>query len=167
MKSYWSRALSREVSRRRMLATSGATATAAALLAACGGGSSSGGSKSSSAANGLVTQPVDTFAQAKRGGTLKYYITSEPRNLDTSNPQADLNNVAPEVYSALFVEKVEKLKLSTYELTGDLAQSFEMSPDGLQITAKLRPNVKFHPVPPVNGRLLDADDVLASWKYYV
>src|SRR5438552_4259059 len=141
MESYWSRALSREVSRRRALAASGAAASAAALLAACGGGSSSGGSKSSSGANGLVSQPVDTFAQAKRGGTLKYYITSEPRNLDTSNPQADLNNVAPEVYSALFVEKVEKLKFSSHELTGALAQSFEMLPDCPQISAQLRPNV--------------------------
>jgi peptide/nickel transport system substrate-binding protein len=36
----------------------------------------------------------------------------------------------------------------------------------MQITLKLRPNVKFHNLAPVNGRTLDVDDVLFSWKRF-
>jgi len=44
-----------------------------------------------------------------------------------------------------------------------VAESWEWSPDRLQITMKLRSDVRFHPLPPVNGRTLDVDDVLFSW----
>ncbi len=35
------------------------------------------------------------------------------------------------------------------QLVGDTAESWEYSPDRTQITLKLRPNVKFHNLPPV------------------
>jgi ABC-type transport system substrate-binding protein len=38
-----------------------------------------------------------------------------------------------------------------------------MSPDGLQMTLKLRPNHKFDPRPPTNGRAMNAADVKYSW----
>src|SRR6185312_12403781 len=40
------------------------------------------------------------------------------------------------------------------------------SPDRLQITLKLRQNMKFHNLPPVNGRAIDGDDILFSWKRF-
>src|ERR1043166_969416 len=49
---------------------------------------------------------------------------------------------------------------------GDLAESWEWSPDGLQITMKLRPGVKWHNKPPVNGRLFDAEAVLFTWDRF-
>ena len=52
------------------------------------------------------------------------------------------------------------------EIGPDLAESWEYSPDGLQITLKLRQGVKFHNKPPVNGRALDMDDVLFSWNRF-
>jgi peptide/nickel transport system substrate-binding protein len=48
----------------------------------------------------------------------------------------------------------------------DLAESWEVSPDGLQITFKVRQNVKFHNKPPVNGRAMDMDDILFSWQRF-
>ena len=48
-------------------------------------------------------------------------------------------------------------KPGTYDLTPDLAQSFEISDDGLFYTFKLRENIKFH-----NGRLLTNQDVKYS-----
>ena len=48
----------------------------------------------------------------------------------------------------------------------DLAESWETSPDGLQITMKLRQGVKWHNKAPVNGRALDIDDVLFSWNRF-
>jgi peptide/nickel transport system substrate-binding protein len=41
-----------------------------------------------------------------------------------------------------------------------LAQNMEISPDGTSVTFTMRPNVKFHPIAPVNGRVMDMDD----WK---
>src|SRR5690606_38689238 len=52
------------------------------------------------------------------------------------------------------------------EIAPDFAESWEVSPDGLTITFKLRQGVKFHNKPPVNGRLVDADDVRFSWDRF-
>ena len=43
-----------------------------------------------------------------------------------------------------------------------LAESIDVSPDGLTYTFKLRPGVKFH-----NGETLTADDVVWSWNRYL
>lgn len=43
-----------------------------------------------------------------------------------------------------------------------LAKSFEVSPDGLTYTFKLRDGVKFH-----NGKVLSADDVVWNWTRYL
>lgn len=48
-------------------------------------------------------------------------------------------------------------------LTGDLAESWEVSPDGLTYTVHLRKGVHFQNRPPVNGRELTADDVKYCW----
>jgi ABC-type transport system substrate-binding protein len=48
----------------------------------------------------------------------------------------------------------------------DFAESWEISPDGLQITMKLRANAKWHNKAPVNGRAADSSDVLFSWNRY-
>jgi peptide/nickel transport system substrate-binding protein len=51
-------------------------------------------------------------------------------------------------------------------VVGDAAESWEWSPDGLQLTLKLRQNVAFHPIAPVNGRVLDVGDVAYTWERY-
>src|SRR5581483_3740629 len=168
--SYWSNVTQGRLSRRRVLALSGA-GMGAALAAACG--SSSGGGTSStntgggaSASNSLVVKPSDSTAQAKRGGVLKDYAQAEPRSLDPVQPLADYNRIAPFVYNTMLTVKPGHLATSTGELQGQLAQSFETSPDGLTVTFKLRPNVKWHNRAPVNGRPLDTDDVIASFDRY-
>lgn len=176
--TYWSRVLTRRLGRRRALLGAAGAAGAAAFLSACGDDSDDSVSPTAAATGagttsagatgtaGLVVQPVDTFAQAKRGGSFKDYAQAEPRSLDPINPLSDLNRIAPKIYSTLIAQKPSKLAKATYELQGDVAESFEISPDGLQITAKLRPGVKFHDRPPVNGRELDTDDVLFSFERF-
>ena len=55
-------------------------------------------------------------------------------------------------------------RMSKYriDLEPQLARSWEMSPDGLTFTFRLQPNVKYHNVPPVNGRALRAEDIRLS-----
>ena len=159
-RSYWSTILSRRLERRRALALVGGGGIGATLLAACGGSNESGGT--SNEANALIAERKDTTAQAKRGGVLKDYAQAEPRTLDPINPLADYNRIAPFVYSTLLSEKPGYLKPSAYELQGQLAESYEVSQDGLQITMKLRPGVKWHNRPPVSGRAFDSEDVMFS-----
>ena len=57
-------------------------------------------------------------------------------------------------------------KGGTYRITqptGDLVETAESTPDGLQWTMKMRKGVKFHNLAPVNGRDVTTDDVKFSW----
>jgi peptide/nickel transport system substrate-binding protein len=166
--SYWSRLTSERIRRRRVLATSGGMALGAAFLAACGGGSSNNGSGGTQASNSVISQPVDTSKDAKRGGTILDWVGSDSASLEIVSPLAGGagNAVASKVYSTLVREMPGYLKPSEGKLAGDIAESWEMSPDNLQITLKLRPGVKFHNKAPVNGRALDIDDVVFSWNRY-
>jgi peptide/nickel transport system substrate-binding protein len=184
--------MGRRVGRRRALAVSGSAALGAAFLAACGGddddtpagptsapassggtgaGSSAGGGSSGAgtggtAANGLLTAPQDTSAQAKRGGVHKSALSNDVPNFDPSFPAVQSLRFLQMCYSKLTQIKPGTLQPSNGEIVGDLAESWEFSPDLLTLTFKLRPNVKWHPVEPVNGREFTADDVLYTWKRF-
>lgn len=182
--NYWTRKTAGRISRRRMLAYGAGGAAAAAFLAACGsdddggstpstgatGGASTGGTGSTGGngnGNGLVFQPTDTFSQAVRGGVLREYIPAEPQTLDPITPVSPLNPISRLTYGTLVAEKPGHLGPATGELQGDFAESWEIAPDRLQITLKLRPGVRWHDVDPVNGREADVDDVMFSWKRYI
>jgi peptide/nickel transport system substrate-binding protein len=55
---------------------------------------------------------------------------------------------------------------NNYEVVGDLADKWEVSDGGLTYTFKLKQGVKFHNTAPVNGRVLDAEDVTNSYKRF-
>jgi len=163
--TYWSSLLKQRIARRQaLMATSGA-AIGAAFLAACGGdngGSSTGtGDKSS-----LATKPVDTMAQAKRGGIMKDRAFTDPPSLDVILASNPLNPVNFNVYNTLVRYEPGYLEPSKNAVLADLGESWETSPDGLQITMKIRQGVKWHNKPPVNGRLLDMDDMAFMWDRF-
>ncbi len=167
MQTYWQRALSGRVTRRRAIAATGASAAAAAFLAACGGGSSNNNSTSTGGSgpkdtSGLLWSPVDETKNAKAGGTYVSAQTNAPSSLDPHAIGAHVA-VVQRSYSQLFRIKYGVLQNTTGEFAGDLAQSWELSPDKLTLTVKLEPEAGFSPVAPVNGRLVDSDDVLFSW----
>ena len=162
--NYWSAVASRRISRRRALAASGASVLGASFLAACGGGDSDGDGGDQS---GLVTKPVDTLKEAKRGGIMKDRQYSDLQSLDVLTLNNPWYNTGYAVYSSLVQNARGYLEPGEPgAVEPDLAESWEVSPDGLQITFKLRPNVKFHNKPPVNGRAMDMDDVLFSWQRF-
>src|SRR5262245_32865287 len=93
----------------------------------------------------------------KRGGTLDFAVVAEPPNTDchATTTFAMVHPVAPQ-YSTLleFVGPMDKLRIE-----GDLAESWEVSKDGLAYTFKLRKGVKFH-----DGSDFTSEDVKATYE---
>jgi len=166
LSNYWNKTLEARVGRRRLLATSGAGALGAAFLAACGGdddSSGSGGGSGDSGSSGLLTKVEDTSSKAKNGGTWVNPLTSENfLNMDPYGVAVG-SAQAPWVYSRLVRYKAAKYpELVQGDVESDGAESWEMSPDGLTFTFKLRGNLKLDPRPPTNGRLMTSEDVVFS-----
>ena len=155
---YWSRTLAARLTRRRALAAVAGGAVASALLSACGGDSPAGEQSSA------LARPQDTTNRAKKGGVLKLSRTNDVPAFDPHNfgaPFAALNEI---LYSRLLNIKPGHMQAANGDVEGDLAESLEFSPDKLQVTLKLRRNAAFHNIAPVNGRLMDADDITFSWQ---
>ncbi len=168
MSSYWNGLLEHKTSRRRAIVVTGGTGLSAALLAACGSGSKSGdkAAKTPKDTSGLLSTPVDTTNQAKRGGIMKRNGTGDG-NLDPNQSVATVSTIQEIANTRLVTLKQGHLTpAQDSDIVPDIAESWEWSPDRLQITFKLRQNVKFHNLPPVNGRVMDVDDVAFSWKRF-
>jgi ABC-type transport system substrate-binding protein len=158
MGNYWHSALSNRISRRRALAMTGG----AALLAACGGSDSDDGVQGDR--SGLITAPEDTSRSARRGGEYLHFDSSDIASFDPSVPVAALTRISAWNWSRLVSIKPGVLERSRDEIDSDIAESWEWSPDRLQLTMRIRPDVKFSPIAPVNGRALTVQDIMFSWE---
>src|SRR5262249_1906561 len=150
-KGYWSTVIEQRLSRRRALGATGAAAAGAALLAACGGSKSSGGGGAKKAASNLA-KPVDTSKQRVRGGAIKDSRTVDISSFDPHNTQSGGSSGGTVNYyhqtDALFLRVAPGyLEPASWQITGDLAQSWEWSPDGLKLTMKRHP-FGWAPMPP-------------------
>ena len=108
---------------------------------------------------GKPSQPDDNRkpGQPVREKILHLAIDTEPKTLDPIGITDTISDgVARKVYSTLVrVSKVgDKL-----DIEPDLAESYDVSPDGKLYTFHLRKGVKFH-----NGREVKAEDVVYSFK---
>ena len=109
----------------------------------------------------------DPVKNGKRGGHFRTTVL-DPPHLDISlTSSSTVYNSNDQVYNKLVRAKVDA-RSNTFivEIEGDLAKSWEMSPDAKAVTFKLREGVKFQNLPPMNGRELTADDVLYSFNRY-
>lgn len=170
--NYWQSLVGQRLSRRRALAVAGG-GSAAAFLAACGGGSSnSGGSKEAADtgpkdSSGLLAQRVDTSSSAVKGDVLKSLTNADVTSLDPLTSQSFTTQiVAGYVYSRLLKVVPGFKGPSKRDVEGDLAESWEVSPDKLTITLKLRKNVKWDAQAPTSSRPVSADDVVWSWNKF-
>ena len=171
MASYWNKVLDNRVTRRRAMAATGMTAAAAAFLAACGGGDDGGGDKIDTTkgdTSGLISPIEDASKNAVVGGSFAWPNAREPLHFDgKAQGQVQLNHHNGLAYEALVRNKAGFKQPSSWtDVEPQLAESWEISPDKLTMTFKIRQGVKWHNKAPVNGRLFDAEDVVTTWKNY-
>jgi len=161
--NYWNQLLTERLSRRRALTLSAAAAGSAAILAACG---SSGSKVDNEKAKSRIVTPVDTTKTAKRGGIAQVSVLTDEVDLSPFTTRRGAGKGGPEAlaYSRLLQEKEAVGGTKIAEYVGDLAESWEVGDGGTKLTLKLRADAKFDPRPPTNGRAVDADDVVYSWK---
>jgi peptide/nickel transport system substrate-binding protein len=165
--SYWERLLRPRLSRRRLVVGSAAAGAGLVALGVVGcGGSGGNGAASNGQSSGLLTKAVDTSKSARPGGVYKGFVVADARGFD---PHVNITGASADstdrVYSRLtmFAPGLDG-KFPDGTLEPDAATSWEMAGDGLQITYKLRPDLKLDQRPPTNGRSVDAEDVVFSWK---
>ena len=110
---------------------------------------------SAAAATGLTAAGASlmpAWAQApvagQRGGVLSYNIESDPPNFDLiSNTTSRVLDSIGGCYNGL----IQFDPADPQTIIGDLAESWELAPDGLAITFRLRQNVKFHDGTPMTS----------------
>ena len=120
-----------------------ASMCSALLLAGCGSsGSGSGETKDSKEAGG---------GESAAASELHVALAANPPALDPPSVNSNIvGGIGIHVYESLFAMNQD------YEPTPVLAESYEVSEDGMVYTIKLREGVKFH-----NGEEMTADDVVA------
>jgi ABC-type transport system substrate-binding protein len=162
MDGYWKSLAGRRVTRRSAVAATSGLAAGAALLAACGGSKKDQGS-----AKDLVYVPKESSPATKggvfasTGGDVGSFTTVGPLGAPDSA-------AAAHGYSRLVKQKVFRYPDEALPAAApDAATSWEVSPDGLTYTFKLRPGFKFDPRPPTNGRPMTSADVRYSWNVFV
>jgi peptide/nickel transport system substrate-binding protein len=153
--SDWSRRVRRN--RRALLGAMG-FGGAGLIIAACGGdGDDDSGTQSS---GGVATTAASAGAgggQPKRGGTLRY-VWQGTSHLDVHQDSiSGAQAIVSAVYDRLLrFQDVEQLP------EPDIASAMPEQPDQTTYIFKIREGVKFHNKPPVNGRVLTAQDVAFS-----
>jgi peptide/nickel transport system substrate-binding protein len=180
------------VSRRRLIGTTALGGLSTALLAACGGSNSNSSSSkpaapatvasnattrsAGGAAAGAAASPSNAAAAApagKPGGTVHWAMLAvDPTGFD---PYADFNYQAHLTtlfyYSRLYTFRTLPDKPGSYwdyEPTMDAAAAQpEITDNGQTYIVKLRPDVKWQNLPPMNGRALTAADVKFDADFFI
>src|SRR5712691_13412369 len=105
----------------------------------------------------------------KRGGTLTRASAWDPPVIDPRLTQSIglfqfIGHTSSRLVRYAFPE--EATGVTDPALKGDLAESWQASPDNRTWTFKIRQGVKWHNVPPLNGRELVAADVKYCFEQY-
>jgi ABC-type transport system substrate-binding protein len=146
-------------------ATPGGASSASGSSGTTGSSSTGGSSGSTGGTSGLLTSIVDDTSSLKRGGTYMSALNATP----TFDPHLTGNHVTHMWlnYSQLLKVKPGHMARSDGSVEGEIAESWEMSPDNLTITMKLTDKAHFPTTAPMNGRAVTMDDVIFSWQRYL
>ncbi|HLF77723.1 MAG TPA: ABC transporter substrate-binding protein [Dehalococcoidia bacterium] len=139
---------------------------AAAILAACGGGDDNKGATGDK--TGLLAERKDTTKQAVAGSVWQDFALVDVDHFDNITSRTGAQAHSLFAYSSLFRPKAgtPDKPPSSLNFEGDAIESWEIAPDGLQLTMKLRPKVVLDPRPPTNGRALTTQDIVYTWQAY-
>src|SRR6266568_4112651 len=100
--------------------------------------------------------PVRPDPAAKRGGTLRYAVHNAPAHFDV-HQSGTVANIGPQ--SPMYDCLIRRDPRDGQTIIPDLAQRWEISPDGKKYTFHLRRGVKFH-----DGAEFTAEDVKATYE---
>jgi peptide/nickel transport system substrate-binding protein len=163
--------------RRRFLKASAAVAGGAALVA-CSGASNNGLSTASSSREpGSVWfarndwKIEDETKQAKRGGIYRGVMTADHAgHYDPMTIAPSQRPSADHIYEFLMARNlgpgIDPASAKANTPRPALAQSWDVVGDGVTITFKLRPGVRWHDVAPVSGREMDMEDWRTSMERF-
>ena len=166
---------------------------AAAALIGCGGDDDNGGDSGGAAATGTSAASTIDKGDAQRGfyvkddalpypynfpepkkdpkpgGTLRVAATWDVGPMDPTLSAAGGTVTVPNVvYNRLIgIKRGPTTDPFKTELQPELAQSWERSPDGLTYTFKIRPDIKWQNLPPLNGRGFVAADAAFALNRYM
>ncbi|MGI8550434.1 MAG: ABC transporter substrate-binding protein [Dehalococcoidia bacterium] len=157
--NYWRRLTHRRLVRRSFLRSGGIAAfgLGAAAVAGCGGSKTTANNTNSSPGGTAVSKTTggSSAAQPVMGGILNGRMQTDPATLDIHQAST---------YSAVWPEAPAYNQLVQFDpqdpdnkVIPDLADSYEIANDGLSITFKLHPGVKFH-----DGSDFTSEDVKAN-----
>ncbi len=110
---------------------------------------------------GRCLEPANTSFIALPGGTLKTAFPFEAPSLD---PLVFGLTLTHSLIAAYTYPRLLKFTAAIYPenatgaVEGDFAESYEISPDKLQVAFRLRQGLKWENRPPTNGRLLDGQE---------
>lgn len=122
----------------------------------------------------VVPQPtaVPAQPQPKRGGSLTARMPGIVGDVPDLDPFLN-TSFRTKTFAGFFYSRLLKFENgpgigeNSFIPTGDLAEKWEVSKDGLTYTFYLRKNAKWQNKPPVNGRAVTADDVVYSWNRFI
>lgn len=106
-----------------------------------------------------------TATGPKSGGTLRVALNEASAGLDPvimGGTGLGLKAVVS-AYSEIVMSPIGRNFLDLKQ-DGRIAESWEVSPDGLKMTFKIRKGVKFQNIPPVNGREMTSADVRYNYE---
>jgi peptide/nickel transport system substrate-binding protein len=171
---------SSRITRRRFLGATAAGASAAALIA-CGGG---GGTSSLTLDPAGSREPgavwfarndwklEEETKQAVRGGIYRGSATADQSgHFDAIALMSSQVPFSAHVQEMLMGRNrgpgIDPTSLEAGNPVGALAESWEIAADALTITFTMRQNVKWHPIAPVNARVMDMDDWKTSLEHHL
>ncbi|MDR1999890.1 MAG: ABC transporter substrate-binding protein [Frankiaceae bacterium] len=145
----------------------GAALAALLALAACGGASTKKPANTRDDVTGVISGTLNADGPARDGGSVTITDASDSPTLDTSQATFTVHSqTSGLVYNKLLKYLTGRdIKYGAQKLTGDLAESWSMSPDGLQWTLNLHQGVKFQDIAPVNGHEFTSADVVCTLDY--
>ena len=106
----------------------------------------------------VVATPTPSAAAPKYGGTVRMSAYADTKDWDPLG-SASLSSVIS--YSQLYNQIVQFDTTNTQEVVGDLAESWELSPDGKQYTFRIREGINWH-----DGTPFTVDDIIYSMHRY-